>query len=235
MEAFVSRKRPKLMPFVDTGKTDHPQNSSTAIEEESDCTDLKLAMLASLFPDTDQATLLDILLASEGSVEQAREVLSSPAASSPRKKSTNGVGYQTSLASFKHARSNSNGQSSSTAGKPLTRKGQTLHLYTPEQIEKHTPCSIIHNFLPAETADDLLKELLNEAPTFERQTFKLFDNVVQSPHSACFYVESSVEREVQKKEYLYNGSYLNVRFNLPCSPVSAPLALTWTIRRTSVR
>ncbi|KAL8908679.1 MAG: hypothetical protein Q9207_000647 [Kuettlingeria erythrocarpa] len=210
MEAFVSRKRPKLMPIVGVGKTDLPQKPSTGIEEESDCTDVKLAVLASLFPDIDQATLLDILLASDGSVEQARKVLNSSAASLPRKKPTKGVGYQTSLAAFKQTRTSFDGQSTlSTTERPLTRKGQTLHLYTPEHVEKHTPCSIIHNFLPAEVANELLKELLIEAPTFERQTFKLFDNVVQSPHSACFYVESSVEQEVQKKEYLYNGSYLN--------------------------
>ena len=92
----------------------------------------------------------------------------------------------------------------------MTKKGQTLHLYTPEDIAAHTPCSIIHNFLPAREADDLLRELLEEAQTFERQTFKLFDNVVQSPHSACFYVDGLEERERQRSEYLYNGSYLNV-------------------------
>lgn len=224
------------MPIVDVVKRDPSQNSSTGIEEESDCTDLKLAVLASLFPGIDQATLLDILLASDGSVEQAREVLNSPAASLPRKKPTKGVGYQTSLAAFKQIRTSFDEQSTlSPTERPLTRKGQTLHLYTPEHIEKHTPCSIIHNFLPPEVADDLLKELLTEAPTFERQTFKLFDNVVQSPHSACFYVESSVEQEIQKKEYLYNGSYLNVRSILTPPSVSDASKLTGNTHRTSAR
>ncbi|KAL8775531.1 MAG: hypothetical protein Q9209_000027 [Squamulea sp. 1 TL-2023] len=72
----------------------------------------------------------------------------------------------------------------------------------------HTPCSIIHNFLEAQVAEDLLQELLEEAPSFERQTFKLFDNVVQSPHSACFYVENLDEKKRQQTEYLYNGSFL---------------------------
>ena len=94
----------------------------------------------------------------------------------------------------------------------MTKKGQTLHLYTAEDIAAHTPCSIIHHFLPAREADGLLRELLGEADTFERQTFKLFDNVVQSPHSACFYVDGLEERERQRSEYLYNGSYLNVGF-----------------------
>ncbi|MCJ1275306.1 hypothetical protein MMC21_003107 [Puttea exsequens] len=126
---------------------------------------------------------------------------------SPRKRSAASIGHQTSLAAFRKQET-SEGVSPAAKRRTLMRKGQTLHLYTPEDIANHTPCSIVHNFLPPQQADDLLKELLEEAPTFERQTFKLFDNVVQSPHSACFYVESLEERERQKTEYTYNGSYL---------------------------
>ena len=56
----------------------------------------------------------------------------------------------------------------------------------------------------------MLEELLEEAPTFERMTFKLFDNVVQSPHTACFYVEGMEELRRQKTEYIYNGGLLTV-------------------------
>ncbi|KAI4133688.1 MAG: hypothetical protein LQ338_000017 [Usnochroma carphineum] len=208
MDGFVSRKRQKLMPLLESKTMNGRQGSSSHVEEESDSTDLKLAMLASLFPDIDQATLLDILLASDGSLTQARQILHSPATVPPRKKSTAGVGLQTSLAAFKQSQAGSDAQPPSSSKKTLTRKGRTLHLYTPDDIENHTPCSIIHNFLPAQVAEDLLRELLDETPTFERQTFKLFDNVVQSPHSACFYVESLEERKRQQTEYLYNGSYL---------------------------
>lgn len=123
---------------------------------------------------------------------------------SPRKRAATSVGYQSSLTAFRNA----DAGSPSAKRRALTKKGQTLHLYTPEDIAAHTPCSIIHNFLPAQEADNLLRELLDEASTFERQTFKLFDNVVHSPHSACFYVDNLEERESQK--YLYNGSYLEV-------------------------
>lgn len=216
-----------MMPLVqqDGRQQHHHQHtttvgfSSTAFKEEEggDSTDLKLAMLASLFPDIEQATLLDVLLAADGSVEQAREVLSFPTRFSPRrKKPRHGIGYQTSLAAFKQQQPPSSFSATSAAAAAatkhaLTKKGQTLHLYAPEDIEAHTPCSIIHNFLPADVAEDLLRELLDEAPTFERQVFKMFDNVVQSPHSACFYVESQEERRRQQTEYLYNGHYLTVR------------------------
>ncbi|KAL8721488.1 MAG: hypothetical protein Q9225_001833 [Loekoesia sp. 1 TL-2023] len=207
MDSFVARKRPKRIPPVNLHGSDEFRGFPTQIEDENESTDLKLATLASLFPNVDSVLLLDVLIASEGSVERACKALSSPSGESPRKKPTTGVGYQTSLAGFKRTRAGPSVQPS-IAQKALTRKGQTLHLYTPEDIENHTPCSIIHNFLPAKIAEDLLEELLDEAPTFERQTFKLFDNVVQSPHSACFYVESLEERKRQQTEYLYNGSCL---------------------------
>ena len=65
----------------------------------------------------------------------------------------------------------------------------------------------------------MLEELLEEAKTFERQTFKLFDNVVQSPHTACFYVASLEEAKRQRTEYVYNGSYLTVYFPLSSNPL----------------
>lgn len=81
----------------------------------------------------------------------------------------------------------------------------------------------MHDFLPAQEAEGLLRELLLEAETFEKATFKLFDNVVQSPHSACFYVDSLEEQRRQRTEYVYNGSYLTV--GDPTPPVFLSLSL----------
>ncbi|KAL8678142.1 MAG: hypothetical protein Q9186_005474 [Xanthomendoza sp. 1 TL-2023] len=213
MDGYVLRKKPKLKPSNGHTEAKPCQKSSILFESEEDSTDLKLATLASLFPEMDQTALLDLLISSEGSVRQAVELLSSLNQCSPRKKTGNGIGYQTSLASFQPVNQDSTTTLTSITKKPLTRKGQTLHLYSPEDIESHTPCSIIHNFLPAGLADDLLRELLEEAPSFERQTFKMFDNVVQSPHSACFYVDNLEQREKHQTEYLYNGSFLTVAVN----------------------
>lgn len=209
MEAFLSRKRTALT-FAGAGTKSQslPAFIDGLSDGDDDSTDIKLATLTSLFPHLDQALLLDLLISANGSVEAAKISLSCPVeASSPRKRSATGIGYQTSLSSFRKAEQ-SGLDIPSIKRRQLTRKGQTLHLYSPEDIAAHTPCSIIHNFLPAAEADSLLSELLEEASTFERQTFKLFDNVVQSPHSACFYVNSLEETERQKTEYLYNGSYL---------------------------
>jgi len=137
--------------------------------------------------------------------------------SSPPRKSAAGIGYQSSLSSF--VAQGNNPQSPTKRPKLLSKKGKTLHLYDPADVAAHTPCSIIHNFLPPDDANSLLEELLGEASTFEKMTFKLFDNVVQSPHTTCFYVKSFEEMQVQKTEYLYNGSLLEV-----CKTISVSLS-----------
>lgn len=209
MEAFLSRERPKLPLTPRVVQRNHVARGKTSDDEE-ESTDLKLATLSSLFPDVDQATLLDLLISADGSVETVFDSLSGKIdVRSPRKRPATSVRYQTSLFTYRKPEAAEPG-SPSAKRRTLTKKGQTLHLYTPEDIAAHTPCSIIHNFLPAQEADSLLRELLEEAPTFGRQTFKLFDNVVQSPHSASFYVDSLEEIHKQKTEYLYNGSYLEV-------------------------
>jgi hypothetical protein len=203
MDAFVSRKKRKLSPEISTPPPHIPTASTPDLEPEDDSTDFKLAVFSSLHPFIEQQVLLDILLAHEGSVERASASLSVPEIS-PRKTST--VGYQSSLSTFVSP----NDSNPSKKVKLLSRKGTTLHLYTPEDVAAHTPCSIIHNFLPAEEANALLEELLGEAASFERMSFKLFDNVVQSPHTACFYVENYLEQEKQRTEYIYNGGRLTV-------------------------
>ncbi|OAK94672.1 hypothetical protein IQ06DRAFT_233278 [Phaeosphaeriaceae sp. SRC1lsM3a] len=211
MDAFVSRKRKRDERQKESAQVPTPPLDSTAIEEE-ESTDFKLAILASLHSSLDENTLLEALLASEGSVEQAAEWLTQRNTSSPRKRSApSNVGFQSSLSAYRIS-----GQGSGPAKKPLVKKGQTLHLYSPEDIEAHTPCSIIHNFLPNKQADALLMQLLEEAPTYQSLEFKLFDKVVWSPHTFCFYVNSLDEAEEQKTEYIYDGRKVeDVRQSVP--------------------
>jgi hypothetical protein len=174
---------------------------------DDDSTDFKLAMLASLHPGLEQQTLLEVLLEHEGSVEEASISLIAPTSVSPKKPLAT-TGYQSSLVGF------ATQSEASKRPRLLSKKGKTLHLYSPEDVAAHTPCSIIHNFLPAGGANDLLVELLEEATTFETITFKLFDNVVQSPHTSCFYVDSLDEVRKQRTEYIYNGGQLTVSRDL---------------------
>lgn len=199
MDAFVSLKRKRGETSRSPSDLQAPAFTGHPAEEES--TDFKLAILASLHPNLDEATLLETLLASEGDVEKASEALAQDRNLSPRKRNaTSGIGYQSSLASYRLSPAQGG-----PAKKKLVKKGKTLYLYTPEDIEAHTPCSIIHNFLPPDQADALLLELVREAPSYSSLEFKLFDKVVKSPHTFCFYVNSLAEAERQKAEYIYDG------------------------------
>ncbi|KAK4197225.1 putative alpha-ketoglutarate-dependent dioxygenase [Triangularia verruculosa] len=195
MDAFVTRKQKKRKTSTSDG---------TAEESYEESTDIKLAILASLHPEAEQEMLLDILLAHDGDVQAASKMLKSPSTPRPVKKTTNStIAGQTSLRSF--TIDPSSGEPSSKKPKLLSKKGQTLYLYDPQDISEHTPCSIIHNFLPAEEANELLSELLEEAKTFQKASFKLFDNIVSSPHTSGFYVGSQKELQEQKDDYHYNG------------------------------
>ncbi|CAG8961964.1 hypothetical protein HYFRA_00013744 [Hymenoscyphus fraxineus] len=185
----IRENNPTRSTKIPTCESTTPREDTSPNSPDDDSTEFKLALLSSLHPSHDQQLLLDVLLSNEGSVDLASASLSSPASPPPKKKSS-ATGYQT------------------TRKKALIQRGKTLHLYSSEDIEKHTPCTIIHNFLPAQEANELLKELLVEASTFERMTFKLFENVVQSPHTACFYVEGLEREQEQKTEYIYNGGRL---------------------------
>lgn len=199
MDLFVSRKRRR-------SSLSRPSSPQPKGQDDAEDTDLKLALLTSLHPEKTQDVLLDYLLAYNGSVEEASAAINAPETATPSRKRSAATGYQSSLASFAIAKDDV--PQSHVARKQLTKKGQTLHLYTPEAIENNTPCSIIHNFLPVADAESLLKELLEEAPAFRRDVFQLFERTVESPHSMGFYVDTPQEIKQQKDQYAYNGSYL---------------------------
>ncbi|KAF2173761.1 hypothetical protein M409DRAFT_16034 [Zasmidium cellare ATCC 36951] len=175
-------------------------------DEGPEDTEFKLAVLASLHPDKSQEVHLDYLTAYGGSAYKASQAMSSGYDGVVKRRKTGANGYQSSIQAF--ATQGAEGsESASPVVKPLTKKGKTLHLYTPKDVENHTPCSIIHNFLPKEDAEILLKELLEEAPNFDRGTFQLFDKTVQSPHTWKFYVDTMEAVKEQQTEYIYDGLY----------------------------
>ncbi|KXL45806.1 hypothetical protein M433DRAFT_154159 [Acidomyces richmondensis BFW] len=198
METSGPRKKRKVASRTIT----HPVEDGGE-DNERESTEFKLAILASLHPDKTHNILLDYLLAYEGSVEDVTQALSSQAREGPSSKRPGATGYQSSLTSYVKEH-----ETPITSSKTLTKKGRTLHLFSPSDIERNTPCSIIHNFLTPEDADALLKELLAEVPYFRKDSFQIFDRTVESPHSMRFYVDSIDEAQSQKTEYVYNGSYI---------------------------
>ncbi|PHH80340.1 hypothetical protein CDD80_1979 [Ophiocordyceps camponoti-rufipedis] len=160
-------------------------------DDEGETTEVKIAMLASMHPDVGPEKLLDMLVAHQGSIASTTAALRRPKPSAKQ---------QSSLRRYAPI-------TSSSGRKIKAVKGRTLHVFDPVDVAEHTPCTVVHDFLPAGVAEGLLRELLAEAETFERSSFKLFENVVESPHSAAFFVEGGEER-VLREEYFYNGSRL---------------------------
>ncbi|KAM5348098.1 hypothetical protein ACJ41O_007922 [Fusarium nematophilum] len=194
MKAFLTRPKRKSSPEL--------QPDSAEPEEP---TEVKLALLSSLHPSFDQDALLDILIAHDGSVPDASASLKIQ----PHVKTgSRAVGYQQSLRQYALPNNTSLLPDAPAKKKLKSKRGSTLHLYDPDDVAEHTPCTIIHNFLAPEDANELLKELLDEARSFERITFQLFENVVSSPHTSSFYVESYDEIQRQKTDYHYNGARL---------------------------
>lgn len=205
MDSFLIRRKRKSSPQLESVPAAHATPHYDVDGEES--TDTKLAILSSLHPGIDQETLLDLLLAHDGSVQETSQALKQ---SKQTRKASSGVVAQTSLRTYAVTAGQVDGANKKT--KILSRKGATLHLFDPEDVSDHTPCTLIKNFLPPEDANQLLIELLEESKTFEKITFKLFDNVVSSPHTSSFFVGTSMELDQQKREYVYNGARLTVSY-----------------------
>lgn len=186
--------------------TESVEIDKTSDEHEGESTEFKLAILSSLHPDRSEDILLDYLLAYSGSVNEATKALSEPEKKTTRKRNAIN-GYQSSLSSF--AKSSDISDGSPSTAKLLTKKGRTLHLYSPADIEQHTPCSLIHNFLPTEQADAMTQELLREVSSFKRDKFQMFDRAVESPHTSRLYVDSWDDMEQHKTQYMYNGGYVS--------------------------
>lgn len=220
MDAFISRKRPRLSNPSEETKHDSPDPCE-------DSTDTKLAILLSLFPTIKLDELLHILVSCEGSVESVVGLLSAKGttASTPASKKRAAVtsipGMQTSLSShvFTTAADGSMKPLHENMTKkklPPPQKGKTLHLYSPEDIATYTPCTIIHNFLPAKEANTLLLELLDESKHFSPYNFQIFNRTVQSPHTYAVYVSTPEEHRQQTSEYTYGSTHRsNVRQATP--------------------
>ncbi|KAI1436075.1 hypothetical protein GGR50DRAFT_253654 [Xylaria sp. CBS 124048] len=208
MDAFLRGKKRKASATTQPSTRDDTRDATRddTQHDDEDSTEVKLAILASLFPNISQEVLLDALLANDGFVDQATASLADDQQKKPRAST---VGSQTSLRSFASKPTVVEGTEQPTKkAKLMSKKGATLHLYDPDDIADHTPCSIIHNFLPAEEANDLLREMLEESKSFQRTTFQLFDNVVQSPHTSSFFVATEAEVNTLKNEYFYYGGRL---------------------------
>ncbi|KAF3194874.1 hypothetical protein TWF225_005491 [Orbilia oligospora] len=186
--------------------------------EEEESTDFKLALLSSLQPSLSPETLLELLLTCNGSVSSASKLASSSSSSlSPSKKQSTSIPTQSSLSTFLSPFQDPNqphNPPSQTTRKipfplPAIPKFKTLHLTTPSQVPYYTPATLHPSFLPPDTANQLLRECLAEAPSFGKYEFRLFERNVSSPHTASFFVKDEEMAIRHRRGYMYNGSVLD--------------------------
>ena len=181
-------------------RASHDSYEVSSAKEELESTEYKIALLASLFPYLQQDAIVETLLSHDGDLDKTQRTLNAPIRYK-RGSSTILVGHQQQLSFFRPAVSSS--------ANPV-KKGQILHLYSSGDIARLTPCSIIHEFLPSQMAQDLLKELLVDVPSFKKERFKLFGNIVESPHTMAFYVNTTEEQQDYMRNYAYNGRQIEV-------------------------
>ncbi|EPS25526.1 hypothetical protein PDE_00459 [Penicillium oxalicum 114-2] len=232
MDAFILKKRRRRSSssIPETGEGPLAKALDSPLQRDfpgEDSTDIKIAILLSIFPELKQENALDLLVSCDGSVEAASELLRSESSkqrlpcSKRRATTVPSLGAQTSLSSHVVHKAKDGSitpfSASPTRRKMLhTKKGQTLHLYSPDDIAAYTPCTIIHNFLPPEQANALLIELLAESRHFSRYEFQLFNRTVKSPHTGSLYVSTPEEHRQHTAEYRHGGTYQsNIRQATP--------------------
>ncbi|KAK9467730.1 hypothetical protein V1512DRAFT_235692 [Lipomyces arxii] len=188
-------------------------------------TDTKLALLTSLYPDYSLDSLLELLLASQGSTKAVCDIIDGlvtfkPAhqnslqtsvteyCSSARKRSaTEGDGKDDAYWTALHSR----GRQKNSAG-----MSKVIHLYSSTAIEALMPCTFHPFVLPAELANDLLSQLLSDSVSWKPNRFRLFNREVSSPHTTCFYANPS-KVDAFRKEYRYYGD--SVRETIPFTEI----------------
>ncbi|KAG0259283.1 hypothetical protein BG011_002748 [Mortierella polycephala] len=87
--------------------------------------------------------------------------------------------------------------SSSSRPKPLV-------VYSPEDVAKRCPCTLIFNVLDKDLATRLLKVMLEDSETWNRNRWWLFERMVESPHKTSYFAERDDDME-EVAGWTYNG------------------------------
>lgn len=66
-----------------------------------------------------------------------------------------------------------------------------LLLASPALVADHTPCTLHPSVLPVELAARLFHTMIQEAQSWQRNKWWLFDRVVESPHRTSFYARKN--------------------------------------------
>lgn len=160
--------------------------------------DDKVALLALYYPQFLEGALSDLLRSCDSDIDAVRSILSGNA---PKKRPALTQG---SLGVAKVRKTNS--ESSPPCG-PSTRTPKharaKIILNTPDDVERHlAPYASLHlNFLPEETCDALLSDLVKRKHTFKYNEFYLFGNRCELSHLIGMFSRP----EAAYAQLVYNG------------------------------
>ncbi|KAG0200086.1 hypothetical protein BGX28_006756 [Mortierella sp. GBA30] len=87
---------------------------------------------------------------------------------------------------------------------PSSNRPKPLILYKPEDVAKHSPCTLIFNVLDKDLAARLLKVMLKDSETWNRNRWWLFERMVESPHKTSYFAERDDDME-EVAGWTYNG------------------------------
>lgn len=211
-------------------------------DEELD-TDTKLALIASALDAPYEAeVLLDALLENDGDVGRTVAALSRPEMerSGDQLAGLTDAGDRRAAGDINEPQTPAVKRSNPCdalrwhdgAESKRRKLSPVVQLHTAAEIERHLPCTLIEDVLPADLADRLLRRMLRESEAWQQGYFKLFDRTVTSPHTSCFYLrDEAAVREHAQAGYIYNGAPLAATPQFPAEMEQAyPIVVEKTRR-----
>ncbi|KAF9101114.1 hypothetical protein BGX27_011603 [Mortierella sp. AM989] len=94
--------------------------------------------------------------------------------------------------------------SSSPSSTSIQRPLKPLILYSPEDVAKHCPCTLLFNVLDKDLSSRLLNAMLIDSETWNRNRWWLFERMVESPHKTSYFAERDDDME-EVSGWTYNG------------------------------
>ncbi|KAF9364137.1 hypothetical protein BGX34_002405 [Mortierella sp. NVP85] len=74
----------------------------------------------------------------------------------------------------------------------------------PDDVAKHCPCTLMFNVLDKDLATRLLRAMLKDSETWNRNRWWLFERMVESPHKTSYFAERESDME-EVSGWTYNG------------------------------
>ncbi|CAG8549306.1 6313_t:CDS:2 [Acaulospora morrowiae] len=195
---FESASKVKLLDSLQRAKGNMEQAANIYLEETEKCLEKKVPLrqtkLELFFHDTSNSETLKSIQGDchAGSKEQSLTEASREGQIPLKITSLNEILKWPPLSASK------------TKAKPKRNVRPVLRLYHAHDVAERTQCTLIHDVLPKDLANSLLKVMLEESETWQRNQWWLFERMVTSSHTASFYT-STEENKTYDGEVYYNG------------------------------